>query len=136
MVAPHAKAKWELYRRFGNALDSFVCPFTKGLHLSITHGKLKVDTLWGDGIVTNPQWRKFKVKAADREEAFKVHVTPMVKRKLMNDLGIHDAIWSAVRIEACIHYLTGEVEIVQFDMDAAAATRLDQHPIQWDLLRA
>lgn len=137
MVAPHAQAKWELYRRFGNALDSFSNPLTRGLHLSIARGHLMVDTLWGDGILTNPLWRSyFKVKAADREQAFKEHITPLVKTKLMNDLAIHDEIWDAVDIEACIHYMTGEVEIVRFQMHSAAATRLDRYPIQWDLTPA
>lgn len=132
MAGQHACAKWAVHKRLRTALEAMECSFTRGLHITIDNGRVKPDTLWGDGTVTNSEWRSFKVKAADREKAFVEWVRPQVER-MVRDIQVHAAVWSMLTVQACIHYFTGELEIdIQVRNPRAFDTMVATSGLKWD----
>lgn len=133
MAAPHASARWAIFQRLYIALDKFESKSTQGLQFTIENGRAKTDTLWGDGTVTNPEWRKFKVKAADREKAFVAWARPQVEH-MVREVQVHAAVWSNVTVHACIHYFTGEIEIdVQVHNPKMFDRMVASSQLQWNL---
>lgn len=133
MAAPHACARWTVFKRLHDELAAFGSKFTRGLQFSINNGRASTDTLWGNGTTTNCEWRKFKVKAADREKAFITWARPQVEQ-MVRDVQVHAAVWSMVTVNACIHYHTGEIEIEVLLHDPGAFDRkVAATGLAWDM---
>lgn len=133
MAAQHARARWTVYKRLHDQLATFQSKFTRGLQFTVENGRAKTDTLWGNGTTTNCEWRKFKVKAADREKAFVEWARPQVDQ-MVRDVQVHAAVWSMVTVHACIHYHTGEIDIEVLLHDPGAFDRkVESSQLQWNL---
>lgn len=103
----HFMAQNSVRSQLTKLLEKFENRKTRGLWMSVRGNTVTVDTL---AYATNVQWRKFKVKAADRERAFMDWVRPQVT-DMVKQIQVHPAAWHHLDVMACIYYESGELEV-------------------------
>ena len=108
MAAPQYVVKGTIERQLTELLERFSDRKTRGMYMRIRNGILTVDTL---AYSTNPEWRKFKVRAADRERAFMDWVRPYAE-SFKTRIRVHPGVWRFVDVMGCIYYDEGgKVEV-------------------------
>ena len=109
LMASHwLKAQTSIKRQLTELLERFRTRTTRGLYMRIRYGVVTVDTL---AYSTNTEWRKFKVRAADRERAFMDWVRPYAET-MKQRIQVHPEVWKYTDAVGCIYYDEGgKVEV-------------------------